>query len=156
MKKKSIIIFLSLLIIAAQVYSEETCIVSGTIRTPYDGDIYIGVYTLEGWQNINVKDKFPPHPYFQIIKITDDQVKAGKIPFKFESIKKGEYCIVAIQDKNKDKKLDRLLGGQIAEPSGLHVAPITWASWQEINFKLDKDMTDVDLVIIDSPYSKNQ
>ena len=114
------------------------------------------MYTIEGWQNINVKDKFPPHPYFQIIKITDDQVKAGKIPFKFESIQKGEYSIVAYQDKNKDGKLDRLLGGQIAEPRGLYVEPLTWASWQEISFKLDQDTTDVDIAITDSVYQKNQ
>ena len=118
MNKKSIIIFLSLLIIAAQAYSEETCTVSGTIRTSYDGDIYIGVYTMEGWQSI--RDKFPSYPYFQIIKITDDLVKADKIPFKFEGIKKGEYSIIAYQDKNKNGKLDRLIGGQIAEPLGLY------------------------------------
>ena len=152
MKKKSLIIFLSLFIIVVQVYSEETCTISGTIRTPYDGNIYIGVYTVEGWQNINFEDKFPPHPYFQIIKITDDQVKAGKISFKFEGIKKGEYCIVAIQDKNKDGKLNRLSGGKISEPIGLYVAPIAWPSWQELSFKLDQDMTDVDIVITDPLY----
>ena len=150
MIKKSIIIFCSLFFIMAQAYSEETCTVNGTIRTPYDGDIYIGLYTKKCWQNI--KDEFPSYPYFQIIKISDDLVKAEKIPFKFEGIKKGEYCIIAYQDKNKDGNIDRLLGGHITEPRGLYKEPIVGPCWQNMSFKLDKDIKNVEIAITDTGY----
>lgn len=152
MDKKSIIILmlLGLLLITAQTYSKEAFSISGTIKTSYDGDIHIGVFAMKDWQNIN--DKFPSPPYFQIIKITADQAKSGKIPFKFEGIKEGNYCIVAHQDKNKNGEIDRLVGGKLAEPRGLYIEPIAWPSWGEMNFKLDQDITGIEIAISDMIY----
>ena len=147
---KSIIIFYTLFLITVQAYSGETCTVDGTIRTPYDGDIYIGLYTKTCWQNH--RDGFPSYPYFQIIRVTGDLVKAKKIPFKFEGIKKGNYCIIAYQDKNKNGNIDRLLGGHIIEPRGLYKESIMEPCWKNMSFKLEQNLKNVEIAISDSGY----
>ena len=70
----------------------------------------------------------------------------------FEGIKKGNYCIIAYQDKNKNGNIDRLLGGHIIEPRGLYKESIMEPCWKNMSFKLEQNLKNVEIAISDSGY----
>ena len=143
MLKKMAFIFVSLLIIPNISSSEETFSVSGEISIIDKGDIHVGIYSLEDWSNR--KDKTPSPPYFQIISLTPEQIKTEKVPFGFQDIKKGTYCIRVYQDVNQNGKLDKKFMGTPAEPLGEYRSPVTWASWNDMKFDVAKDIAGIEI-----------
>lgn len=143
MLKKMAVIFVSLLIIPNITSSEETFSVSGEISIIDKGDIHAAIYSQEDWANI--KDKTPSPPYLQIINLTPEQIKTKKVPFEFQDIKKGTYCIRVYQDVNQNGKLDRKLMGTPAEPLGEYRSPLTWSSWNDMKFDVAKDIAGIEI-----------
>ena len=143
MLKKMAVIFVSLLIIPNIASSEETFSVSGEISIVDKGDIHVGIYTQEDWSNR--KDKTPSPPYFQIINLTPEQIKTEKVPFEFQDIKKGTYCIRVYQDVNQNGKIDRKFMGTLDEPHGYYRSPEIWVSWNDMKFEVDKDIADIEI-----------
>ena len=142
MLKKMAVIFVSLLIIPNITSSEETFSVSGEISIIDKGDIHVGIYSQEDWSNY--KDKTPSPPYFQIINLTPEQIKTKKVPFEFQDIKKGTYCIRVYQDVNQNGKLDKKLMGP-DEPLGEYRSTEHWLSWNDMKFEVDKDIADIEI-----------
>ena len=143
MLKKMAFIFVSLLIIPNISSSEETFSVSGEISIIDKGDIHIGIYTQEDWSN--VRDKTPSPPYFQIINLNPEQIKTEKVPFEFQDIKRGTYCIHVYQDVNQNGKIDRKFMGTLDEPHGYYRSPEDWVSWNDMKFEVDKDIADIEI-----------
>ena len=143
MLKKMAVIFVSLLIIPNIASSEETFSVSGEISIIDKGDIHVAICSQEDWSNF--KDKTPSPPYFQIINLTPEQFKTKKVPFEFHDIKKGTYCIRLYQDVNQNGKLDKNLMGTPAEPLGEYRSPLTWPSWKDMKFEVDKGIADIEI-----------
>ena len=144
MLKKMAVIFVSLLIIPNITSSEETFSVSGEISIIGKGDIHVGIYTQEDWSNIK-NNKTPSPPYFQIINLTPEQIKTKKVPFEFQDIKKGTYCIRVYQDVNQNGKLDKKFMGTPAEPLGEYRSPLTWSSWNDMKFEVAKDIAGIEI-----------
>ena len=143
-------IFVGLLIIPNFANSEETFSVSGEISIVDKGDIHVGIYTQEDWSNF--KDKTPSPPYFQIINLTPEQIKTEKVPFEFQDIKKGTYCIRVYQDVNQNGKLDKGLMGTTAEPVGEYRSIETWVSWNDMKFDVAKDIADIEIQMYEATY----
>ena len=143
MLKKMAVIFVSLLIIPNITSSEETFSVSGEISIIDKGDIHAAIYSQEDWSNS--KDKIPSPPYFQIINLTPEQIKTEKVPFEFQDIKKGTYCIRVYQDVNQNGKLDKELMGTPAEPLGEYRSIETWGSWNDMKFDVAKDIAGIEI-----------
>ena len=143
MLKKMAVIFVSLLIIPNIASSEETFSVSGEISIIDKGDIHVGIYTQEDWSNF--QDKTPSPPYFQIINLTPEQIKTEKVPFEFQDIKKGTYCICVYQDVNQNGKIDRKFMGTLDEPHGYYRSPETWGSWNDMKFDVAKDIAGIEI-----------
>jgi uncharacterized protein (DUF2141 family) len=143
MLKKIAVIFVSLFILPNISSSEETFSVSGEISIIDKGDIHVGIYSPEDWSNR--KDKTPSPPYFQIINLNPEQIKMEKVPFEFQDIKRGTYCIHVYQDVNQNGKLDKKPMGTPAEPLGEYRSPLTWSSWNDMKFEVDKDIADIEI-----------
>ncbi len=150
MLKKMAVIFVSLLIIPSITSSEEIFSVSGEISIIDKGDIHVGIYSQENWSNR--KDKAPSPPYFQIINLTPEQIKTEKMPFEFQDIKKGTYCIHVYQDVNQNGKFDRKFMGSPAEPLGFYRSPEIWVSWNDMKFEVDKDIADIEIQMFHPSY----
>jgi len=86
-----------------------------------------------------------------VIKPNPQQLQAKKVAFKFSGVPNGEYCIVCIHDLNMNGKLDYPEG---ATPgSAPPIEPYAYsgpkfqiiASWFDIKFKVDKDVSDIEI-----------
>jgi uncharacterized protein (DUF2141 family) len=72
-----------------------------------------------------------------------DLKKAGKVSFTFDSVPKGTYCIVALQDVNGNGKVD-FANYIISEPWGSYKdVSTTGESWGNSKFDLEKDIAGI-------------
>jgi uncharacterized protein (DUF2141 family) len=81
------------------------------------------------------------------IKLTPEQRKAKRVPFRFEGIPKGNYFLVAFQDLNKNEKLDRDTSGWPVEPYGTYKTFEIALHWDRDKFLVDKDITGIKINI---------
>ncbi len=113
---------------------------SGTVHYQKQGDIYISVVTAEQWK------KDLQTPYQLLLPMDASAAKNGSLAFEFKGVPQGAYCIKAYQDVNRNGKLDFVLGP--AEPVGMYrnARPVLRPPrFDEMEFKLDKDLTGVKL-----------
>jgi hypothetical protein len=125
-------------------YAGENYTISGDVIFQYDGDLYICLYTIEGWSNFQRPGYELSSPQCKHVEMNSDLKKAGKVPFKFESVAKGIYTIVAYQDANGNGKVD-FENYEIIEPweSYKEKDPIVLTTWDTVKFDLDKDIIGV-------------
>ena len=125
-------------------HSDEHCSVSGEIAFYHEAPIYISLYSYENFSSF--KNSLPPENFYQKIKPSPEQIKAGKLDFKFPSVPKGTYCIVAFQDLDGDGKMKSAVLGYIDEPYSFY-RDTNWdlPSWNQINFELTANLTGVNL-----------
>ena len=145
MVKKAMLLFgFLLLMVSSFTYAEEKYAVSGEVYFQNDSDIYMNLVT---------KATFPkrlellPPPFGMYIKLTPEQRKAKKVPFKFEGRPKGNYMLYAFQDLNKNKKLDRNWEGMPVEPFGTYKKFEFSTQWDKNKFIVDKDITGIKINI---------
>ena len=144
MVKKAMLFLGVLLLASAFAYAEEKFTVSGSVYFEHDSDIYINLITRESFPN---RLKPLPLPFGIYIKLTPEQRKAKRVPFKFEGIPKGNYFLVAFQDLNKNEKLDRDAHGWPAEPYGSYKKFEFAVQWDRDKFLVDKDITGIKINI---------
>lgn len=144
--KKIIAILVSFLALSTFARAEENCSVSGTVTFSQGSDIYICLHTME---TFTVYKKELPSPQFlQVINPTKEMLKTGKASFKFESIPKGSYLIVAFQDTNGNEKLDWGGWGFPTEPICFYKESETGMSnWYDMKFDVEKDCRGIELVL---------
>jgi uncharacterized protein (DUF2141 family) len=119
--------------------------VSGDVTFRYDGDIYIYLFTKEGFRDFTSKFELLPSPRCKIIKMNTNIEKAGRVSFRFDGVPKGTYCIVTFEDVNKNRKVD-FLGKIHDEPYGSYKEQPSWYNylqWGLIKFDLEKDITGI-------------
>jgi hypothetical protein len=144
MVKKAILFLGFLLMVSSFTYAEEKYSISGVVYFQNDSDIYMNLVTIETFPNRS--EPLPP-PFGMYIKLTPEQRKAKKFPFKFKKIPKGIYFIVAFQDLNKNKKLDREGGTRPVEPYGTYKKFEFFPDWNQLKFIVDKDITGIKINI---------
>lgn len=144
MVKKAMLLFGFLSMVSSFTYAEEKYTISGEVYFPNDSGIYMNLVTKETFPNR--REPLPP-PFGMSIKLTPEQRKAKKVPFKFEGIPKGSYFIVAFQDLNENKKLDGHFDGHAAEPVGTYKKSSFLDSWDKRQFMLDKDIRGIKINI---------
>jgi uncharacterized protein (DUF2141 family) len=128
-------------------YAQEKFTVSGEIKFPKrKGEICVWLKTqeeLKKWEE-------PASPARSvIIKPSPQQLKAKKVTFKFVNVPKGIYCIVCIQDLNKNGKMDYMDGvfaKNPIEPYGYSGPRLLAAGqWNDIKFEVDKDISGIEI-----------
>ena len=143
MVKKAMLFLGFLLMVSSFTYAEEKYSVSGEVYFQNDSDIYMNLVTRETFAN---RSEPFPSPFGIYIKLTPEQRKAKKFPFKFKQIPKAIYIIVAFEDLNKNKKLDRE-GASPAEPYGTYKKFEFAPEWDKVKFIVDKDITGIKINI---------
>ena len=141
MFKKLVPLFIGLCLLFSFAFAEENYKLSGEVTFSYDGDIYLCLLNMEGWRDFQT----PRHELSQlkckVIKMNADLRGAGKVSFKFDSVPKATYCIVALQDVNNNGKAD-FENYIISEPWGSYKdVSTTGSSWGNIKFDLVEDIT---------------
>jgi uncharacterized protein (DUF2141 family) len=141
MLKKVLPLFIGLGLLFSIAYAGENYTISGEGTFQYDGDIYICLYDKEGWRDFQTPGHELFSPQCKVIKMNADLKKAGKVSFTFDSVPKGTYCIVALQDVNGNGKVD-FANYQISEPWGSYKdVSTTGPSWGSIKFDLVEGIT---------------
>ena len=144
MVKKAMLFLGILLMASAFAYAEEKYSISGVVYFQHDSNIYMNLVTRESFPNR--LEPLPP-PFGMYIKLTPEQRKAKRVPFKFEGIPKGNYFLIAFQDLNKNEKLDRDAHGWSAEPIGTYKTFELTVQWDRVKFLVDKDITGIKINI---------
>ncbi len=101
-------IIATMIVFVSAAYAGENYTISGDVTFQYDGDIYIYLFTKEGFRDFTSNFELLPSPQCKFIRMNTDIKKAGKVSFRFDCIPKGTYCIVTFQDVNKNRKVDFL------------------------------------------------
>jgi hypothetical protein len=144
MFKKLVPLFIGLCLLFSFAFAEENYKLSGEVTFSYDGDIYLCLLNMEGWRDFQT----PRHELSQlkckVIKMNADLRGAGKVSFKFDSVPKATYCIVALQDVNNNGKAD-FENYIISEPWGTYrnLGIGISTSWDNVKFDLEKDITGI-------------
>ena len=136
--------FFSLLVNVA--YADENYDISGDVIFDEEGDVYICLYAKEEWQNFQSNGYELSTSQCKYVKMTSKITKEGKIPFKFESVPRGTYSIVAYQDVNGNGKVD-IKEYHISEPwESYKERDVTdMLTWEMVKFDLDKDIDGIEL-----------
>ena len=145
MFRKSILFLGLLLLVSPFAYAEENYSISGQVAFSGHENIFVSIYTIEGFPNY--KKSLPSPPFFQKIEPNPEQVKVGKVSFTFSKIPKGSYSIVAFQDLDDNEKLSCDTWGQIQEPNCYYKEPseigLGTPSWDNVKFELVKDINEI-------------
>jgi uncharacterized protein (DUF2141 family) len=145
MLKKLVPLFLCLVLAFSAADAGENYTISGDVTFQNDGDIYICLYTKEGWQNFQTPGHELSSSNCKHEKMNSDLKKAGKVSFKFENVPKGVYSVIAYLDANENGKVD-FTGNTMIEPWGTYKdypPEVPHPTWSTIKFEIDKDITGV-------------
>ena len=146
MIKKLVFLFIGFGLVFGGASAEETYTISGEVNFKYDADLYICLYTKEGWRDYLTPGYDFSSSQCRHIEMNPDLKKEGKISFRFESVPKGTYVIIAYQDTNGNGKVD-FENYAISEPRASYkkVDPLASSIWDSMKFDLDKDITGVEI-----------
>ena len=148
MFRKLVPLFVGFALLFSVALAEENYTLSGEVTFRKNGDVYICLLNMEGWRDFHT----PRHELSQLkckfIKMNADLSGAGKVSFKFDSVPKATYCIVALQDVNNNGKVD-FENYIISEPWGSYRnleigSPVTW---DNVKFDLEKDIAGIKIQI---------
>ena len=115
-----------LLALGASGHAEEEYTVSGDALFS-EGDA-ICITLLTHSQYMNYKNKpLPPPPFTQIIELTPDQKKAGRVPFQFTGIPRGTYGLAAFR-------------GPAKAPRSSYKLEQLNARWDDIKIDVNRDI----------------
>jgi uncharacterized protein (DUF2141 family) len=145
MLKKLVPLFVGLGLFYNTAYAGENYTITGEVTFQNDGDIYICLYTKEGWQNFQKPGHDISSSNCKHEKMNSELKKTGKLSFKFGNVLKGTYSIIAYQDANQNGKVD-FQGYTMIEPWGTYKEyppEIPHPTWSTIKFELDKDISGV-------------
>jgi uncharacterized protein (DUF2141 family) len=143
MLKKFVLLFISLGFVFSGAYAGENHTISGDVTFQHDGDIYICLYTNEGWRNFQKPGYELSSSQCKHVKMNSDLKKAEKVSFKFGSVPKGTYTIIAYQDANENGKVD-FENYVINEPwESYKKREMVGTTWDTVKFDLDKDIIGV-------------
>lgn len=144
---KTLMILLGIVfMISASAYAaEEQCSLSGEVTFSGHEDIYLSLYTIENFPQY--KKTLPPEPFFEKIKPSPEQIKAGRLSFTFSGVPKGTYCIIAFQDLDNNGKLTCNTWGGIEEVMCFYKespsCDSSMTSWNDVKFELDDDISGI-------------
>jgi hypothetical protein len=124
---------------ACLVFAEDKYKVSGEVVCSGDSKIYVCLHNLTTFAAFAGRQKeLPPSGFMNIVKAD----RAGKAPFAFKDVSKGEYVIVAFADENNNGKFDCDTWGMPLEPiCSYKVPPHRDLSWHDQKFEVDKDIS---------------
>ena len=147
MLRMQICLFLFLCLLLGNAHGQERFEISGEVTLQYDGDVYICLFTKEGYKSFD--KELPSPPYLQIVKMNPDIKKSGKTSFSFGEMPKGTYGIVAFQDTVKNGKFDwSAWTGTTDEPFGCYRAlpvEVSVPNWDSIKFELNENMKGIEI-----------
>lgn len=123
--------------------AQEKFKISGEITFVRESDISIGIYSQEEYQ----EGRRPAPACYQVVSLTDQQKRQGKVSFEFCDIPKGTFTILAFQDENKNGQLDYSETGKPMEPTGTFMPSVN-APWESVKFELVKSLESVTIHIV--------
>jgi uncharacterized protein (DUF2141 family) len=135
MLRKLLLLFVGFALLFSVALAEENYTLSGEVTFRKDGDIYICLLNMEGWRDFQTPGHELTSQKCKVIKMNADLKAAKKVSFKFDSVPKGTYCIVALQDVNNNGKVE-FENYVISEPWGsyreLGSGEVAWALAESI------------------------
>jgi uncharacterized protein (DUF2141 family) len=150
---KCMVVFLLILgtvIPSTFIFAQEACTVAGIVKFPErKGEIYVWLKTHDEFE----KNQVPDSPARTLmIKPSPQQFEEKKAAFEFVSVPKGDYCIVCIQDLNRNGKLDFSESGigfnkLPDEPFGFS-GPVFPAHWDNLRFEVDKNIRGIEIHVL--------
>ena len=152
MSKVLMLIWGFIFAISTFAYGQEKFTVSGEVKFPKrKGEIHVWLKTQE---ELEKRDEPAPPARNLMIKPSTQELQAKKVTFKFVDVPKGTYCIVCIQDLNKNGKLDysgSSLGGRFPmEPVGYSGPSFLGpGQWSGIKFEVDKDISGIEIELVE-------
>lgn len=123
--------------------------VSGEIRFPESGYLFVQIVTREQFSGSGKKGEEKARPIGMVIPVGPAEQKAKKAPFTFTNVPAGTYGIRVFQDVNGNKDLDAGLFGP-TEPWGMHRSKrpaFRGPTFEEIAFDVHEDVVDVVIVL---------
>ena len=136
------------LLIYNQTVSQDKFTVSGQVKFPEStGPIHVWLKTRDEFE----KWGEPSTPARSLmIKPTAQELEVKKVTFKFVDVPKRFYCIIGIQDLNKNEKMDftDTSSGEsrAAEPYGCSGSNLLGScQWSDIKFEVDKDISGIEI-----------
>ena len=143
MFKKAMFCLASFMLVSTFAYAEEKFTVSGEVGFQYDGDVYICLLTMEEFRDVNIPGHELSKSPCKVIQMNTDLKKAGRIPFSFDNIPKGTYCIFTYQDVNMNGKTD-FENYALSEPWGSYKENISsMPGWGVLKFDLGKNLSGI-------------
>jgi len=144
---KLLILFMCFGLLFNVAHAGEKYTITGDVSFQYDGDIYICLCTKAEWSEFQRPGHELSQPECKYIRMNADMKKVGKVSFKFESIPKGTYVIVAYQDVNKNKRVD-FENFIMNEPWGTYKEGYPGANmvtWGMVKFNLENDIEGIEI-----------
>ena len=149
MLKKYLPIFFCIGLFFNTAYAGENYTITGEVTFHNDGDIFICLYTKDGWQKFQTPGHDISSSNCRHEKMNPELKEAGKLSFKFGNVPKGTYSIIAYQDANNNGKVD-FKGYTMIEPWGTYKEyppEVAHPTWSAIKFELDKDITGITITM---------
>ncbi|MBW2440973.1 MAG: DUF2141 domain-containing protein [Deltaproteobacteria bacterium] len=130
--------------ISTSAYGQEIFTVSGEISFQEEkGEFLVYLKTQEELEERG-EPALPSRSL--VIKPNPQQLQAKKVTFKFVAVPKGFYCILCVQDLNKNGKLDySAQTGIPIEPLGYSGQAFFHGQWEDIKFEVDKDISGIEI-----------
>jgi uncharacterized protein (DUF2141 family) len=149
MHRKLLALLIGLGLLSSVALAEENYAISGEVTFSEDGTIYICILTKEKFRDFHNPGYDLSASQCKVQRMNADLKSTGIVFFKFDSVPKGTYCIVAYQDVNNNGKVD-FKQHAISEPLGSYREfdpSLPAISWQYVKFDLEKDITGIKIQI---------
>ena len=122
---------------ASLAFAQDKCTVSGEVVYSGNSNVYVCLLNSTTFVAFVGRQKeLPPSGFMKIVKANG----AGKAPFAFREVPKGEYTIIAFADEKSNGQLDRDTQGWASEPVRNYKASPIW-NWNDQKFEVNKDVT---------------
>lgn len=128
-----------LFLLSLPAYGEERYSLSGNATFDEADRIFISLYTYEAFQNFRRKP-LPPEPFTLSIEPNSLEKKAGKVPFRFESIPQGSYALLAFRDQDRPGTLR-----QPGRPASAYRMMAFSGRWEDVKVELNRNITGLEI-----------
>ena len=142
-----LLLFMCFGLLFEMAHADEKYTIAGEVSFQYDGDIYICLDTSEESVRFHARSQELSQSTCNFREMNSNLKKAGKVSFKFDSIPKGTYMIVAYQNVNDNKKVD-FESQSMNEPWGTYKdgdPTATHPEWSVRKFTLEKDIEGIEI-----------
>ena len=136
------VLALAVMALGAPAYGEEKYSVSGIVTFSEGEVVFVSLYTQDRFNDFKNRP-LPLEPYTQVIELSAEQRKAGRVEFLFKGIPRGTYGVVAFREIRKNLKKDR--SQYFKDPVSSYKMISFSGNWSDIKFEVNKDVRGIEI-----------